>query len=80
MSEVKNMDFGQALNNLRAGHRVSREGWNGLGMWLGLQIPDSGSKMGLPYIYISTSKKKLCPWTPSQCDVLAADWVRVAHE
>ena len=28
------MDFGDALRNLKAGHRVCREGWNGKGMWL----------------------------------------------
>lgn len=31
-----NMDFGEALKALRDGYRVSRDGWNGPGMWLGL--------------------------------------------
>ena len=30
------MNFGDALFNLKAGHRVCREGWNGKGMWLAL--------------------------------------------
>ena len=28
------MDFGKALFNLKAGHRVCREGWNGKGMFV----------------------------------------------
>jgi len=28
------MNFGQAVDLLRNGHRVSRDGWNGKGMWL----------------------------------------------
>lgn len=28
------MNFGQALESLKIGKKVSREGWNGKGMWL----------------------------------------------
>lgn len=31
------MNFGQALEALKAGQRVARSGWNGKGMWLALQ-------------------------------------------
>lgn len=31
------MNFGQALELLKAGRKVSRAGWNGKGMWLALQ-------------------------------------------
>lgn len=31
------MDFGQALTELRAGHRLTREGWNGKDMYIVLQ-------------------------------------------
>jgi hypothetical protein len=30
-------NFGDALSMLRAGTRVTRQGWNGRGMWIGLQ-------------------------------------------
>lgn len=30
-------DFGDALYELRQGHKVAREGWNGKGMWIALQ-------------------------------------------
>lgn len=31
------LNFGQALEHLKAGGRVARVGWNGKGMWLALQ-------------------------------------------
>lgn len=70
-------DFGYAVRLLKAGKRVSREGWNGRGMWLALQVPDEHSKMGLPYIYMRTVDGKLVPWLASQTDMLAEDWVEV---
>lgn len=33
------MNFGQALEALKAGKRVARVGWNGNGMWLRLLSP-----------------------------------------
>ena len=72
------MDFGDAVRALKAGKRVSRAGWNGKGMWLALQVPDEHSKMGLPYIYMSTVSGKFVPWLASQTDVLAEDWSEVA--
>lgn len=68
------MDFGEALNELRAGRKVCRAGWNGKGMWLDLQVPDEHSKMTLPYIYMRTAQGGLVPWLASQTDVLAYDW------
>ena len=75
------MDFQYALTALKEGLRVSRSGWNGKGMWLKLQIPDSNSKMTLPYIYIEypvehpayPSGSKV-PWLASQTDLLSDDW------
>jgi hypothetical protein len=70
-------DFGWALMVLREGALVTREGWNGKGQWLALQIPDLQSKMTRPYIYLSTVTGDLVPWTPSQTDMLAIDWRKV---
>ncbi len=72
------MDFGGALQSLKAGKRVARAGWNGKGMWLALQVPDAHSKMSLPYIYMSTVTGDLVPWLASQTDMLAEDWVEVS--
>jgi hypothetical protein len=68
------MDIGQALTCVRAGSRVTRTGWNGPGQWIALQVPDAHSKMGLPYLYISTVSGQLVPWLASQTDILALDW------
>lgn len=69
------MDFGNALNELKNGKRVARQGWNGKGMWLELQVPDAHSKMTLPYIYMKTADDNLVPWLASQTDILASDWM-----
>ena len=68
------MNFGRALDALKASLRVSRAGWNGKGMWLALQWPDARSKMTLPYIYMKTAQGGLVPWLASQTDILADDW------
>lgn len=71
-------DIGWAVAGMRAGMRagfkLARAGWNGKGMWLALQTPDENSKMGLPYVYMSTADGKLVPWLCSQTDLLAQDW------
>jgi hypothetical protein len=77
------MNFGDAIENLKIGHRVARSGWNGAGIFLELQNPDADSKMTHPYIYIDTTGLKTenpaapkvrVPWLASQTDMLAEDW------
>ena len=68
------MNFGQAIEEMKKGSRVTREGWNGKGMWVALQTPDAHSKMRLPYIYMCPVSKELVPWVASQSDMLADDW------
>lgn len=78
-------DFSTALQALKAGKRVAREGWNGKGMWLRL-IPKShwettrGLELldGLPWIGMKTADDKFVPWLASQTDMLADDWTEVA--
>jgi hypothetical protein len=72
MGEINGI--GWALEQMRDGRRVRRAGWNGKGMWLGLQQPDANSKMTLPYIFMSTVTGDLVPWLASQTDILAEDW------
>lgn len=75
------MTFGLALEALKKGHKVSRAGWNGKGMWL-MHIPAShwettrGLELldGLPWIGMKTVDDKFVPWLASQTDMLAADW------
>ena len=46
-----NMNFGEALQELKEGRKVAREGWNGKGMWL-ILVPGSPNikpVAGTPY-------------------------------
>lgn len=68
------MNFGKAIEEMKAGKKVCRKGWNGKGMWLAIQNPDENSKMTCPYIYMKTAQDDLIPWLASQADMLADDW------
>jgi hypothetical protein len=74
------MTFGEAIEALKVGDRVSRVGWSfgkgsgGEKMWLRLQKPDESSDMTLPYIFMSTVSDDAVPWFASQTDMLAEDW------
>jgi hypothetical protein len=87
------MDFGGALQALRHGHRVARQGWNGKGMWLVLVDGTDNvelregtpyRKAGLvqvsinPHIDMMTAQGTMQPgWLASQTDMLADDWIVV---
>lgn len=81
--------FGQAIKELKAGARVSREGWNGKGMYLllikGGAVTEAidehyGKGWGekptpvQDAIYMYTAQGDLVPWVASQTDLLADDW------
>lgn len=82
-------DFGQALENLKEGKRVSRRGWNGKGMFLFL-VPGSSFIVNrppllgiypegtlinyLPHIDMRTANGEIVPWLASQSDLLVEDW------
>jgi hypothetical protein len=75
------MRFGEAINAMEQGRRVTRTGWNGKAMWLGLCIhwsgnvqTDSESYRLLPFIYLRTAQADIVPWLASQTDMLANDW------
>jgi hypothetical protein len=84
------MNFGQAIELLKQSKRVSRNGWNGKGMWLQLYKPheDEGVVMSFdgtgrwipcaPYIGMKTADDTYVPWIASQTDMLAEDWEEVA--
>lgn len=74
------MNFSDALDQLKAGCRVCRSGWNGKGMWLQLVEQWSCGEMGasipyLPFIAMKTADNKFVPWLASQTDILANDWM-----
>ena len=68
------MEIGQAIEAMRNGRKVSRDGWNGPGQFLELQVPDEHSKMTRPYVFITTVTGDRVPWMASQTDLLASDW------
>ena len=84
------MNFSEALEWLKQGKRMTRQGWNGKGMWLELQIPDENSKMTRPYVYMVLPKGSTSqfgdeakdfdrvPWFCSQTDLLENDWVCIS--
>lgn len=73
---MESQGIGWAVKQMHQGLKVRRQGWNGKGMWLALQVPDANSKMTLPYVYIRTAGEigDLVPWLCSQTDLLAVDW------
>lgn len=77
------MDFSLALALLRQGHSIQRTGWRGMDQILQLQEPDVHSKMTMPYIYLEfpagldRDSRGRVPWTATQTDLLAYDWVIV---
>jgi hypothetical protein len=78
MGDVVFSNFGDVLKHLKQSplcYSAARRGWNGKGQFIMLQVPDENSKMGLPYIYITTVEGKRVPWLASQTDMLAEDWI-----
>ena len=83
------MNFGEALEALKTGEKVTRHGWNRSGMWLVL-VPGTQNinvtegtpyaKAGLthcdilPHIDMWTGNAMLPGWLASQTDMLATDW------
>ena len=85
------MDFGDAIRAMKNGEKVTRKGWNGRGLSVGLQKPDEHSKMTLFYLFMNypstpasdtapTNHIDAIPWLASQTDMLAEDWEVVQAE
>lgn len=82
------MNFGQALELLKQGKKVARQGWNGKGMFL-YYVPAKSypasteiakEEFGATveygaYIAMKTVQGNVVPWLASQTDVLANDWM-----
>lgn len=60
------MNFGQALEALKEGKKVTRTGWNNPGITVELQVPDSNSKMTKPYLYMN---KAVCVRTERNFEI-----------
>ena len=88
----KVFDFSIALDYLKSGYKVARQGWNGKGMFIFL-VPGSTFKVNRPpllgiypegteinyhaHIDMKTADNQVVPWLASQTDLLADDWTLV---
>jgi Protein of unknown function (DUF2829) len=70
------MTFGEAIEALKVGNRVSRAGWTGKKRWLRLITPHQDSDVNLPYISISTENseslhivREVPPYAETRADV-----------
>lgn len=85
---TKGLTFGLALEALKKGQSVLRQGWDGKGIFIKIKEivshDDSDNNMTYPYIYIDTTNLitenpdallDRVPWLASQTDMLAEDWV-----
>lgn len=82
-------DFSEALQRLKRGEKVQRQGWNGKGMFIFL-VPGSTFKVNRPpllgiyeegteinyhaHVDMKTAQGDVVPWLCSQTDMLAEDW------
>jgi len=77
------MNIEKALELLKQGEKVAREGWNGKGMWLKLIEADdcrifcADIEENSPWIGMKTADNKFVFWSAIQADVLAEDWILV---
>lgn len=83
------MNFSQALDEIKAGKKVSRSGWNGKNMFVFL-VPGSKFKVSRApllgiypegteidyhaHVDMRTATGQIVPWLVSQTDLLADDW------
>ncbi len=87
------LNFSVALDVLKKGLRVARQGWNGRDMFIFL-VPGSHFEVSRPpllgiypagtpidyhaHIDMKTAQGDVVPWVASQTDLLAEDWLIVA--
>ena len=85
------MNFGQAIEVLKTGNKVTRVGWNGKDMFLFLVqgsqfkvnrppllgIYPEGTEINYrPHIDMKTVNGAIVPWVASQSDLLEEDWIQ----
>lgn len=83
------MDFSDALQNVKSGFRMRRNGWNGKGMFIFLvagsvfkvnreplmSILGEGTEVKYQgHVDMKTADGSIVPWLCSQTDLLATDW------
>lgn len=70
------MKFGQALEELKAGHKIAREGWNGKNQYVYMMNFSQPYEFLQPCFVLHNAQGLEQPgWVPSMGDMLAADWI-----
>ena len=64
--------FSLALTSLKLGDKISRRGWNGKNLHLNMVEDSRCCNAG--WIGFYKDDILICPWTPSQSDLLTDDW------
>ena len=81
------MNFGEAVNNVKNGHKIAREGWNGKGMFI-VFVPSKVINLNEKFkelfgkdkvefnqhFIIKNVDGSVSTWVPSVNDCLAEDW------
>ena len=72
------LDFGVALQALKAGHRVAREGWYGQGMWLALSGPLGGRRIPAGMFWSQRNAEYAAQTMDGQANVLPCITLKTA--
>lgn len=72
------MTFGDAIEAMKKGKKVAREGWNGKGLYIYIHSVGFKAIDGIPVqrcIWMKTAQNTWQPgWHASQADILSEDW------
>ena len=85
---IDNLNFGLAIEAIKKGHKVAREGWDGKGLFV-YYVPDNSYKTQTEvakkefgeyakynhYMALKGVDGVVSTWVPSVTDCLADDWV-----
>lgn len=89
---ARRLTFGEVIEGLKIGRRYTRSGWNGKDMFIFLvpgsvfkvnrepllSIMGAGTEVAYhPHIDMKLVSGTIVPWTASQMDMLATDWMEV---
>ncbi|MBP2080075.1 DUF2829 domain-containing protein [Oceanobacillus polygoni] len=69
------MTFEEILPRLKAGEKIIREGWPGAELYVKIvgESEVDGERLN-PYFLINVEGEGYTMFTPTVCDLLAADW------
>ena len=86
--EETTFNFGESIEQMKRGRKVARKGWNGKGQYVRIVNPYTDKAYSvtehepidgtlMTYIGMKTADNGFIPWSASQADMLAEDWVFV---